>query len=311
MPAFGGARSIELTTATGIAGSASKSSAPCLDGIGCDCPKISLALLGKPGQFGDKDDTALMAWLNSSSAGTAKVDSYPDRTHLTAEFLSHYDVIVLLGLGDDSDQGPFWTYTAEELSAVEDWVERRGGGIIALNGASGQITEVEPSNQLIAFTGIAFEAGSWITPPCLNTDVNDVAQCSHCCGEAAPIADFSRSDPVVSDLANSVTWVGMHGGRSISAPSDAHVAATISAAGSTHAVIVAKLAGVGRVIAFTDEWITYTSQWRSANADPSCVGHLPQDVYQTAQFWYNMIRWVQPRATCFRLVDSEQSVVLW
>lgn len=47
----------------------------------------------------------------------------------------------------------------------------------------------------------------------------------------------------------------------------------------------------------------------STNA--ACHGSLPQDVYQTAQFWYNMIKWVQPSATCFKIVDVEQRGILW
>jgi hypothetical protein len=34
-------------------------------------------------------------------------------------------------------------------------------------------------------------------------------------------------------------------------------------------------------------------------------------VYQTAQFWYNMIKWSQPSAACFEIVDEQQPVVIW
>jgi hypothetical protein len=87
-------------------------------------------------------------------------------------------------------------------------------------------------------------------------------------------------------------------------PTDGHVAAKVDG----KPVLVGKLAGQGRVLAFGDEWITYTSQWTGAGnpkaSDPSCQGNLPQDKYQMAQFWYNMIRWVQPNSACFTIVDS-------
>jgi uncharacterized membrane protein len=307
----GGSISIDVTGQGGSAGTTGVAVA-CTEGEACDCPKISLALLGKPGQFGDRDSTAFMTWLNSSSAGTAKVDSYTERTTLTADFLAQYNVVILLGLGDDSNNGPFWTYDASELAAVQDWVQTKGGGLITLSGASGQSNEANPNNQLIAFTGISYVPGSWITPTtCLNVDASGQDKCSYCCGQAAPIADFNRTDPVITNLSNSIKWVGMHGGRSINAPADAHVAATIPCNGSTYNVIVGKPVGKGRVLAFTDEWITYTSQWHSSNTDPQCAGYLPQDVYQTAQVWYNMIKWVQPKATCFKIVDPHQTVVIW
>lgn len=310
-PASGGSISIDVSVQAGSAG-ASGVAVACTEGQECECPKISLALLGKPGQFGDKDSTAFMTWLNSSSADTAKVDSYTERRTLTADFLAQYNVVILLGLGDDSNNGPFWTYDASELAAVQDWVQNKGGGLISLSGASGQGNEVTPNNQLIAFTGISYVAGSWITPAtCLNVDTNGQDKCSYCCGQAAPIADFNRTDAIIASLSNSIKWVGMHGGRSITAPADAHTAATIPCNGTTYNVIVGKPMGTGRVLVFTDEWITYTSQWHSTNTDPQCSGYLPQDVYQTAQFWYNVIKWVQPKATCFKIVDPQQTVVLW
>ena len=61
------------------------------------------------------------------------------------------------------------------------------------------------------------------------------------------------------------------------------------------------------VLMYGDEWITYTSQWTGAGVvDSNCTtGNYPQDKYQTAQFWFNMIKWVQPRATCFKIVGAQ------
>ncbi len=40
-------------------------------------------------------------------------------------------------------------------------------------------------------------------------------------------------------------------------------------------------------------------------------GYLPHEQFQTAQFWYNMIRWSQPNAKCFKIVDKQQPVTVW
>lgn len=285
----------------------------CTDGVGCVCPAVAVALLGKPGQFGDSDSTAFMAWLNSSSAGTAKVDHFPDRQILSADFLAGYSVIILLGLGDDSKNGPFWAYDASEVTAVQDWITA-GGGLITLTGASGVPSEVDPQNQLLKFSGIAYRT-DWVTPDCTVVDAAGLSHCN-CGGQATSInlADFKTNDTFVSQLATGITRVGVHGGRSIVSPEDAHVAATFNAnsGSAVYNALVGKAVGTGRILAFTDEWITYTSQWSgTATTDPSCIGYMPPDVFQTAQFWFNMIKWVQPNAKCFTIVDKGQDVIVW
>jgi hypothetical protein len=160
---------------------------------GCTCPPLNVAVLGKPGKWGANPngdpDTALQDWLNSSSAGTARVDNFTNRVTLTSDFLATYNVIILASLSDDSNLGPFWTFDPSEVAAFQD------------------------------------------------------------------------------------------------------------------------------VLVYGDEWITYTTQWNGVGNpetnDPACAGFLPQDVYQTAQFWYNMIKWSQPSAACFEIVDEQQPVVIW
>ena len=69
------------------------------------------------------------------------------------------------------------------------------------------------------------------------------------------------------------------------------------------------------MLVYADEWITYADQWDGQDtqylSNPSCNGFLPPALYQTAQFWYNMIHWTQPDATCFTIVDSTTPVTIW
>jgi hypothetical protein len=128
------------------------------------------------------------------------------------------------------------------------------------------------------------------------------------------LADWNKSDPSVANLSNSVTWVGFEKGRSIVAPADALVAATVQGNNNVVSnVLVGKIAGTGRVLMYGDEWITYTSQWTGAGvvASNCTTGNYPQDKYQTAQFWFNMIKWVQPSATCFKIVNDDNPVTIW
>jgi hypothetical protein len=281
----------------------------CDGGDGCTCPPLNVAVLGKPGKWGANPngdpDTALQDWLNSSSAGTARVDNFTNRVTLTSDFLATYNVIILASLSDDSNLGPFWTFDPSEVAAFQDWVENKGGGVITLTGYSGNGQEINAPNQLIAFSGISYN----------NDGINAPYSwpVSGCAG-SNPISDWIKTDPVIASLSNNVTWIGLANGRSINAPADGHVAATVPGPPIAN-VLVGKLVGTGHVLVYGDEWITYTTQWNGVGNpetnDPACAGFLPQDVYQTAQFWYNMIKWSQPSAACFEIVDEQQPVVIW
>lgn len=271
--------------------------AACEGGDACMCPPFKLAVIGKPGKWGANPsgdpDTALQDWLNSSSAGTAQVDNFTSRTPLTPDFLARYDVIILASLADESNNGPWWTFSADEVAAFRAWVEN-GGGVISLTGYSGNSAEIAPVNQLIGFSGITYNSDT-VQGTCA-----DAQTCN--CAHSNTLSDWNRTDPVVAQLVSGMTFVGLAAGRSIVTPADSHVAATANGAN----LLVGKDVGKGRIVAYGDEWVTYTSQWTGAgipNAnDPSCSGHLPQDKYQIGQFWYNLIRWAQPAAECFTII---------
>jgi hypothetical protein len=280
----------------------------CDGGDGCVCPTLNVAVVGKPGVWGDSSDTAFQDWLNSSSAGTAKADNYLDKRMFTADFLAGYNLIILAGLGDNSNNGPWWTFSASEVAAFQDWIENKGGGVISLSGYSNDNNEISAKNALLAFSGISYDQ-LINSPPCA------IAMCPYRCGNPYQITEWNRSDPVIEKLSLGVKMIGIDGGRPIRAPSDAHVAAMTTDATSVRNWLVGKITGKGRVLAYADEWIAYTDQWDGHDGqylnDPSCKGFLPQDLYQTAQFWYNMIHWAQPAATCFTIVDTTTPITIW
>ena len=283
---------------------------PCTDGVGCNCSTLIVAVIGTPGTWGANpkgdSDTALQDWLNSSSAGTARVDNYTTRPTLTPDFLAPYNVIILASLSDNSLTGPFWTFDSSEVAAFADWVQNKGGGAIVLTSYTGDGREINAPNQLLAFSGISYN-NDGIYAVCADWRVCGCAVCN-------TLSDWNRTDPVIANLSNNVTWVGLDNGRSINAPADAHVAATVPGPPVKNA-LVGKLVGKGHVLAYSDEWITYTTQWNGKGnphtTDPSCAGFLPQDDFQISQFWYNMIKWSQPTATCFKIVDGQQPVIVW
>ena len=286
---------------------------PCTDGEECVCPTLNVAVIGKPGAWGDGDDSALQDWLDSSSAGTANVDNYLDKPELTPDFLARYEVIILASLGDDSVNGPWWNFDDSELAAFQDWIENQGGGVISLSGYSADAHEIDGKNSLLAFSGVAYEEPN-ISPPCIIENADQNKMCYQC-GNPYQIVEWNRSDPAIENLSLGVTMIGIDGGHPVAAPADALVAVTTTTDSTVDNWLVGKVVGRGRVLVYADEWITYTNQWsgqdnQGAN-DPACDGLSPQELYQTSQFWYNMIRWVQPNADCFTIVDTQEPVVLW
>jgi hypothetical protein len=297
----------------GDAPSVAMPSVRCDGGDGCVCPTLNVALVGGPGVWGSGSQTAFRDWLKSSSAGTAKVDDYPAKPTFTTDFLAGYNLIILAGLGDNTNTGPWWTFSASEVTAFQDWIENKGGGVISLSGYSNDANEGAAKNDLLAFSGISY-GQDCISPPCSIVDAQNNKMCYRC-GNPYQLTEWNRSDSVIANLSIGVTVIGIDGGRPIHAPADAHVAATTTSTSGVSNWLVGKVTGKGRVLVYADEWITYTDQWTGQSgqylSDPSCKGFLPQELYQTAQFWYNMIHWAQPASNCFTIVDSTTPLTIW
>ena len=96
----------------------------------------------------------------------------------------------------------------------------------------------------------------------------------------------------------------MFHGRPISCTDAAGPCQPVASDPQAGVVGVAKQVGNGHVFAWSDEWVTYTSQWGAANTHgPDCAGHTAGEVYDVPQFWYNAIHWLLPDASCFSIAD--------
>jgi hypothetical protein len=219
-----------------------------------------------------------------------------------------------------------WTYTDADTAALRDWVTNKGGAIIALSGYySDSPVELTPLNQLLGgadkWTGISYNADDTFGQ---SACTDNLCYCSYgsipfsnwqtTCAECAAIT--VNKDTVLGK-------VGVFRGRSINCTgSNCMVFAKDPTFGN---VGVAKIIGNGRVFAWGDEWVTYTSQW-GLNLDPAnlgyddavkfaqCVGHTPRTSYVVPQFWYNAFRWSVPSNTCFTIIvpptaDPGQQIV--
>jgi len=261
----------------------------CTD-AGCTCIRIASigheGIWGACGMYGDST-SAFETWLDTQS--TATVDSYTTKPTLTPGFLSQYDVILLQWLRDVSDggsDGDLWQFSSGEVAALAAWVEG-GGGLIALSGYDGDGQEVTPLNALLSFTDFAYQM-----------DGTNGSDCNGCWGGACALTGWDMSTPIGAHI----TQVGLQFGRSISIAGDAGHSPTVDCpCPGVNACAAHEDIGKGHVFTYTDEWVTYTSQWLGTSAciSSSCTGDTPENAFQVPQFWYNAIRYASSSATCF------------
>lgn len=285
----------------------------CDDAGNCTC--INIASIGREGVWGpcsSDSTTALQDWLNTQS--TAQVDNYNrEKPTLTAEFLAKYDVILLQWMvtkGAQNDDGAPWEFTPDEVNALKDWVNN-GGGLIALSGyqCNGQgctIHDITATNQLLSFTDIQFNSDGLIDPA-----RNGCANCN-CWGGSLPlggdlpvaVGTWNQDTPIGRNIQS----VGAYIARSIKSTT-----ATVDSTDGRNNFAVHEEIGKGHVVAFGDEWVTYSGQWRGTAAclnpqmytDPNspCYQRSAAQVFQISQFWYNAIKYAASSVECFTIED--------
>ncbi|HEX4449044.1 MAG TPA: hypothetical protein VH044_20025 [Polyangiaceae bacterium] len=263
----------------------------CDDAGRCTC--FNIASIGLPGhtgfQGGMDSTTAFTDWLDTQSS--ASVDLYTARPTLTSDFLAKYDVIIVQWLVDGTSNGDgtgYWSFSADEIAAVNAWVQA-GGGLITLSGYDAQTQEVVPLNQLVQ--GVTDM--SYGTADVLGT----VSISNYCLGESDPLGGWVQSTPIGKHL----TEVGAFHGRPITPGARAIVDCT----DGTNVYAAHEDIGLGHVFAYADEWVTYTSQWLGIDAGAGCADASADVVYQVPQFWYNAITYASQATDCpFTLAGS-------
>jgi hypothetical protein len=273
------------------------------------CPRpVSILSLGQPAHYGSKsgngDNTdAFQAFMNGNTGGTATMQMVKTFKHITDLDLASYDVIILQAL-EDSEYTGLWSFTAADAAALRDWVHDKGGALITMSGYGNNTTEVQPLNQLLRgsdqWSGVSYNADDTF-----NSCPTNMCYCAQSSvafdGWTSNYADF---DKITHDLKK----VGVYHGRSINCSgADCQIFAKDATNGN---VGVAKVYGQGRIFAWGDEWVTYTSQWGlmpdpqydNAATYPQCVGYSPMTSYTVPQFWYDAFKWLVPWNSCFTII---------
>jgi hypothetical protein len=285
-----------------------------------------------------KDTKPFIEWLNGKSGGTATVsmvDTKPPA--VDAAFLASYDILVIANVNT-------WTFSADEKAAVEKWVREMGGGIVTLTGFNSMGPEVPATSQLVAFAGLGYSgaaAADWTAPAAgASTPIYykggtvNLRNCLNLWSEAVDkeasqttAIKFTPQTGPLEKLTASLDYVGAFIGWPVNAPAGSTVIATDPMTGKNMAVAL-EVDGKGRILSFGDEWIVFTNQWQptgtftdmrmdasnmcwqpAAGTEPAFYQSV-RSLYQTKQFWYNIINWVAPPSECNFTIEDPDVVVV-
>jgi hypothetical protein len=203
-----------------------------------------------------------------------------------------------------------WVFTQDEINALSDWVNA-GGGIVALSGYQGNypgaVVDITATNQLLSFTDIKFNQVVNLTqaPAGANTycQGGSIALGSPCGDGGVPgIGTWDMSTPIGAN----VSCIGAYYTRTItSAGATTDCSDDLGPDGGVDKYAVHEAFGQGHIVAYADEWVTYSSQWTGlADAgQSSCTGFTADKVFQIPQFWYNAIRYAASSVSCFMISD--------
>lgn len=311
------------------------------DANGMNCTCLRLALVGTLDSSANAKDTKpFIDWLNGNSDGTAKVTMINAKPTVDATFLAQYDILVIANVNG-------WTFSADEKAAVASWVKDQGGGLVTLTGFVSTAAEPAATSQLVEFAGMGYTGGAmtdWTAPATGNTTPiyykggsADLRNCLNLWNQAADkeasqttaIKFMPQAGPL-EKLTASLDYVGAYIGWPVAAPAGSTVIATDPMTGKNMAValeVQVEGQGRGRILSFGDEWIVFTNQWQPTgtfidqrmDATNPCwqapVGTTPsffqsvKSLYQTKQFWYNIINWVAPPSECNFTIEDPDVVV--
>jgi hypothetical protein len=299
------------------------------------CTCLRLALIGTLNSAAAANDTTpFRDWLNNKSGGTATVTMVSGKPVLDANFLGQYDILLVANVNG-------WTFSADEKAAVANWVQTTAGGIITLTGFVSNSSEPPATSQLVEFAGMGYgqtetapQGPSQNQPVYYQGGSTNVKQCLHWNGV---VGDPQITDPIkintqtgsMEKLTFKLDYLGAFKGYGVNAPAGATVVAD-DVLSNQHMAVALEYNATGRIFSWGDEWVILANQWGPpATAVPDNQQQdqynpcwVPNDgdggpgfflsaatIYQTKQFWYDVINWVAPPNECgFTIQDTSVTV---
>ena len=192
------------------------------DGV-CDC--LAIAALGLHGEWGGGN--VLSGWLAERIERSVEE---LEPAQLTAEGLAPYHLLIVRDVS--SNHTPGLSFSAEQVSALWEWV-RSGGGLMTLIGYS-DATEIYNVNRLLE-------------PFSLNYGSEQIVQGQ---GQAAPVSQWFEHP-----VSEGVERLGADNGYPVAGQGFTFAAEQGYDLGKAATI------GDGHVLVWGDEWITYESEW--------------------------------------------------
>ena len=302
-----------------------------------NCTCLRLALVGSlDSSANTKDTKPFIDWLNGNSGGTATVTMVTVKPTIDAAFLAMYDILVLANVNT-------WKFSADEKAAVETWVKKQGGGIVTLTGFASNATETADTSQLVDFAGMGYTGTSmteWTAPGLAVGQIppdpiyykGGSVDMRNCLFRRTSMIDkdagntwavkFAPQAAPLDKLTLGLNYVGAYIGWPVKAPAGSTVLATDPSSGKNMAVAL-EVEGAGRIVSFGDEWVVLANLWQPVSAFVGGGGtgdmcylapvgtetdtyHSVKSLYQSKQFWFDVINWVAPPSECnFTITDSD------
>jgi hypothetical protein len=200
--------------------------------------------IGIIGTKGSNPGANFEAWLEDKGTTATRFGTMVNH-QLTAQELDAFDILIIDRLTH--------TYPPEEAAILQTWIEA-GHGVISMAGYTNAAIDVTQQNSLAGAMGLNYSAPIYLDPV-------EVWQ-NH------PIADGAQT-------------VQIYGGWRVNGPGEVFVRPNGE---PNNSFGTATMVGMGAGIMFSDEWISFDSEW--------------QQIPEVPVFWSNMIEWVGPKNFC-------------
>jgi hypothetical protein len=308
------------------------------------CTCLRLALLGTLASAAvDSDSDAFVSWLNNNSDGTATLTKVPTKPTVDAAFLANYDILLVANVNGWAFSD------AEKAAVAQWVTTSGGGiitltGFLSSASEPGDTSQLVSfagmgysGSTQADWTAPASGEGS---PVYYKGGTVDLKQCMEWNGTAGGVTHTSprittpikftpqAADTQLGKLTLGLDYVGAFIGWPALAPAGSTVLAKDPISGGNMAVAY-EYQGKGRLLTFGDEWVIFTNQWvpngtpamNQAVASNKCYVpagtygnampffHSVQTLYQTKQFWFDVINWVAPPNECNFVVKDPDVVV--
>ncbi len=298
----------------------------CTGGICCPTNSIcnNIAVIGEYGIW--QAHGRFNQWLATHSSTCNKVDtltieSDPNSSNNWTAKLSNYGILIVLDvfhtaadIASFQSTRNYWTYgnfgsqrafTDTEVNSASAWV-RSGRGLMTVVGTAGVANEVVNPNKLLAKFNLGY--GSDHAPEWFLRGISPASNCwikngnSKCPWEWMTTAPLSMANVPNLQVDSGFPLLALGSGPvALARPL---LGSYFYSWGNVGMVVDSGLSSPsasGRVVAWTDEWLTYDNDWVATSECPA-IADASTPYWQnnlnscTQRFWNNIVTWL--RANC-------------